>query len=145
MISLFLILLSCKLLFLFILFPLTRKKFSKSTYFGYFSYNIASIFENISVFLATILKFISWSTEINLIEINFSSSENLQYDLNNFISFSNSFISLFLLLLFEIFSNSFILLFKLSFFIFSSFIIISFSFNFNSNYLIYFSNLFILI
>ena len=88
----------------------------ESIYFGYFSYNIFSNFENLSVFLAIISKLISWLTEINFIEINFSSSENLQYVLNNCI-----------------------------FFIFSSFIILSFSFNFNSNSLIYFSNLFILI
>jgi len=98
MTSLFLILLSFKLLCLFILSPLTIKKFSESTYFGYFPYNISSIFENLSVFLAIILKLISLLTEINWIEINFSSFENLQYDLNNFISFSNSFISFFLLL-----------------------------------------------
>ena len=63
------------------------------------------------------------------------------YFLNNLISFSNSAA---LFCLFDVFSNSFIFLFKFSFFIFSSFIIESFSFIFNSNSFIYFSNSFIL-
>ena len=55
------------------------------------------------MFLAIILKLMALLTEINLIGINFSSSEKLQYDLNNFISFSNSFISF---LFFDKFLNS---------------------------------------
>ena len=142
--SLFLILFCSKVLLLFILFPFTIKKFSASVYFGYFSYNIDSSFINFSVFFVVIGKSISCSPEINLIEINFSPSEKLQYFLNNFISFSNSIILLFCELLFDIFFNSFIFLFKFSFFIFSSFIIKSFSFIFDSNSFIFFSNSFIL-